>query len=102
MGHLTSVSKGLSAVGRKRISQFFASAGEPRSRVIALIDSTWVFLLLSFSIVLSWNIPFYYIKVSCIASGNKLIKTIRYPHMRRYDIFTCEDIDDFSDIKFVS
>ena len=37
---------------------------------------------------------FYYIKVSGIASGNKLIKTIRYPHMWRYDIFTCEDIDD--------
>ena len=24
---------------------------------------------------------FYYIKVSGIASGNKLIKTIRYPHV---------------------
>ena len=45
---------------------------------------------------------FYYIKVSGIASGNKLIKTIRYPHMSRYDIFTCEDIDDFGVIKFVS
>ena len=44
----------------------------------------------------------YYIKVSGILSGNKLIKTIRYPHMWRYDIFTCEDIDDFSDINFVS
>ena len=40
-------------------------------------------------------------KVSGIASGNKLIKTIRYPHMWRYS-FTCEDIDDFGDIKFVS
>ena len=40
-------------------------------------------------------------KVSGIASGNKLIKTIRYPHMWRY-IFTREDIDDFGDIKFVS
>ena len=48
------------------------------------------------------NKPFYYIKVSGIASGNKLIKAIRYPHMWRYDIFTCEDIDDFGDIKFVS
>ena len=48
------------------------------------------------------NIVIYYIKVSGIASGNKLIKTIRYPHMWRYDIFTCEDIDDFGDIKFVS
>ena len=52
MGHLTFVSKRLSAVGNKRISQFFDSAREPRSRVIALVDSTWVFLLLSFYIVL--------------------------------------------------
>ena len=49
----------LSAVGSKRISQFFDSAGEPRSRVIALVDSTWVFLLLSFCIVLSWNMPLF-------------------------------------------
>ena len=59
MGHLTFVSKRLSAVGSKRISQFFDSSGEPRSRVIPLIDSTWVFLLLSFYIVLSWNIPLF-------------------------------------------
>ena len=45
VGHLTFVSKRLSAVGSRRISQFFDSAGEPRSRVIALVDSTWVFLL---------------------------------------------------------
>ena len=32
VGHLTFVSKRLSAVGSKRISQFFDSAGEPRSR----------------------------------------------------------------------
>ena len=51
MGHLTFESKCLSAVGSKRISQFFDSAREPRSRVIALVDSTWVFLLLSFYIV---------------------------------------------------
>ena len=37
---------------------------------------------------------YYYIKASGIARGNKLIK--------RYDILTCEDIDDFGDIKFVS
>ena len=48
MGHLTFVSKRLSAVRRKRISQFFDSAGELPSWVIALVDSTWVFLLLSF------------------------------------------------------
>ena len=59
MGHLTFVSKRLSAVGSKRISQFSDSAREPRSRVIALVDSTWVFLLLSFYIVFSWNMPLF-------------------------------------------
>ena len=59
MGHLTFVSKRLSAVGNKRISQFFDSAREPRSRVIALVDSTWVFLLLSFYIEISWNMPLF-------------------------------------------
>ena len=59
MGHLAFVSKRRSAVGSKRISQFFDSAGEPPSRVIALVDSTWVFLLLSFYIVLSWNMPLF-------------------------------------------
>ena len=57
MAHLTFVPKRLSAVGNKRISQFFDSAREPRSRVIALVDSMWVFLLLSFNIVISWNMP---------------------------------------------
>ena len=57
MGHLTFVSKRLSAVGSKRISQFFDSARERRSRVIALVDYTWVFQLLSFYIVISWNMP---------------------------------------------
>ena len=59
MGHLTFASKRLSAVGSERVSQFFDSAGEPRSRVTAIVDSTWVFLLLSFYIVLSWNIPLF-------------------------------------------
>ena len=44
----------------------------------------------------------YYIKVSGIPIGNKLIKTVRYPHMWRYDILTCEDIGNFTDIRFVS
>ena len=43
VAHLTFLSKRLSAVGNKRISQFFASASEPRSRAIALVDFTWVF-----------------------------------------------------------
>ena len=59
VGHLTFVSKCLSAVGNKRISQFFDSACAPRSRVIALVDSTWVFLLLSFYICISWNMPLF-------------------------------------------
>ena len=59
MGHLTFVSKRLSAVGSKRISQFVDSSLEPRSRVIALVDSTLVFLLLSFYIVIPWNMPLF-------------------------------------------
>ena len=59
MGHVTFLSKRLSAVGNKRISQFFDSALEPLSRVIDLVDSTWVFLLLSFYIVVSWNMPLF-------------------------------------------
>ena len=59
MGHLTLVSKCLSAVGKKRILQFFDLALEPCSRVIALVDSTCVFLLLSFYIVISWNMPLF-------------------------------------------
>ena len=48
MGHLTFLSKRLSVVGNERISQFFDSARERRSKVIALVDSTWVVLLLYF------------------------------------------------------
>ena len=59
MGHLTFVPKRLSAVGNKTIWQFFDSASEPRSRVIAIVDSTWVFLLLSFHLVISWNMPLF-------------------------------------------
>ena len=59
MGHLTFVSKRLSAVGSKRISLFFDSARERHSGVIALVDSTWVFLLLSFYLVISWNMPLF-------------------------------------------
>ena len=60
MGHLTFLPKRLSAVGNKRISQFFASAREPRSRVVALVNCTWVFfLLLSFCIVISWNMSLF-------------------------------------------
>ena len=43
VGHLTFLTKCLSAVGSKRISQFFDLARAPRSRVIALVDSTWIF-----------------------------------------------------------
>ena len=37
----------------------------------------------AFNIGEVWN-PIYYMKVSGIQNGNKLIKTIRYPHMWRY------------------
>ena len=56
MGHLTFLPKRLSAVGNKRISQFFASAREPRSRSLLLSIPRGFFLLLSFYIVISWNI----------------------------------------------
>ena len=69
MGHLTFVSKRLSAVGKKRISHFCDSAREPCSRVIALVDSTWVFLLLSFYIVISWNIVKPWSQEWLIAAG---------------------------------
>ena len=60
MGHLTFVSKRLSAVGNKRISQFFDTAREPHSQIIVLVDSSWFFfLLLSFYIVISWNVPLF-------------------------------------------
>ena len=59
MGHLTFVPERLSVVGNRRILQFFDSACEPRSRVIALVDFMWVFLLLSFYIVISWNMPLF-------------------------------------------
>ena len=59
VGHLTFVSIPLSAVGSQRISQFFDLACEPCSLVIALVNSTWVFLLLSLYIVISWNMPLF-------------------------------------------
>ena len=62
VGHLTFVSKRWSAVGNKRISQFFRSARAPRSRqsrVIALVDSTWVFLVLSSYIFISWSMTLF-------------------------------------------
>ena len=48
VGHLTFLSKRLSAIGNERILQFFDSAREPHSKVIALVDSMWVVLLLYF------------------------------------------------------
>ena len=56
------MSKRLSAVGSKRISQFFDSAREPRSPVIALVYSMWVFLLLTFCIVISWFMPLFKVR----------------------------------------
>ena len=55
---MTLPSKSLLTVGNKRISQFFDSAREPCSRIIALVDSTWVFLLLFYRVI-SWNMPLF-------------------------------------------
>ena len=71
----------LSAVGSKRISQFFGSAHDRRSPVIALVDSTWVFLLLSFYIVILWNMPLFKVwsedklNKKIICSGWKFCRT---------------------------
>ena len=74
VGHLTFVSKcwsaGRSAVGNKRILQFFHSAHAPRSRVIALVDSTWVFHLLSFYVFILWK----YMPLFKVWSEDKLKK----------------------------
>ena len=48
------------------------------SETLALIQVTAEYLSKTRD---SENNDFYYIKVSGIASGNKLIKAIRYPHM---------------------
>ena len=58
MGHLSFVSKHLSAVGNKRILQFFDSACELSSQVIAIVDSTWVFV-----VVVLYN---YIMEITCL------------------------------------
>ena len=63
MGHLTFVSKRLSAVGNESILQIFDSARAPRSWVIALVSSMWVFLLLSFYIVISVIVGYAFILI---------------------------------------
>ena len=88
VGHLTFVSKRLSAVGSKRISQFFDLAGEPRSRVIALVDFTCVFLLLSFYIVLSWNMPLFKVW-SEDKLNKKFVVTENFAELVSTVCFTC-------------
>ena len=61
MGHLTFLSTRLSAVGNKRTSQFFASAREPRSRVIALVDSTWVFFSVVVVVLCSYIVEYVFV-----------------------------------------
>jgi len=44
----------------KRISQFFDTARELHSQIIALVHSTWgFFLLFSFYIIILWNMPLF-------------------------------------------
>ena len=71
VGHLALVSKRVSAVGNRRISQFFHSAHVPLSRVIP----RGFFLLLSLHcIVISWNMPLFK-----VWSEDKLNKKFRVP-----------------------
>ena len=58
MGHLTLVSKRLSEVGSKRISQFFDSAVEPRSRSL-LLSIPPVFVVVVVVVVLYSSIVEY-------------------------------------------
>ena len=98
MGHLTFVSKRLSAVRSKRSSQFFDSAGEPRSRVIVLVDSTWVFLLLSFHMVLSWNMPL--LKVwSEDKLNKKFVMAENFAELVSTVYFTCLEGGGFDPLK---
>ena len=55
VGHLTLCQN----VCQRSEAKGFCNAGEPRSWVIALFHSTWGFLLFSFYIVLSWNMPLF-------------------------------------------
>ena len=55
VGHLTLCQN----VCQRSEAKGFCNAGEPLSWVIALFHSTWVFLLFSFYIVLSWNMPLF-------------------------------------------
>ena len=70
MGHFIFLSKRLPVVGNKRILQFFASAHEPRSQVIALVDSTWVFSV----VVVFYSYIVVYISLFKAWSEDKLNK----------------------------
>ena len=59
MGHLTFLSKRLSAVEKKGFRNSLLQHLSRVHGVIALVDSTWVFLLLSFYIVVSWNMSLF-------------------------------------------
>ena len=89
MGHLTFLPKRLSAVGNKRISQFFDSAREPRTRVIALVDSTWVSLLLSFYIVISWNMPLFQVWPSEDKLNKKFVVAENFAELLSAAALTC-------------
>ena len=66
MGHLTFLSKRLSAVGNERVSQFFDLVREPRSKVISLVDSTWVVLLLQLTQILIQTVANCLLQNICI------------------------------------
>ena len=82
VGHLTFMSKRLSAVGGKRISRRAAFTG------LALVDSTWIFLLLSFYIVISWNMPLFKVW-SEDKLNKKLVVTENFAELVSTVCFTC-------------
>ena len=59
VGHLTFVSKRLSVVGNKGFRNSLIQHASSAHRSLLLLIPTWGFLLLSFYIVISWNIPLF-------------------------------------------
>ena len=87
VGHLTFLSKRLSAVGNKRISQFFASASEPRSRAIALVNFTWVFSVVHVVVLYSY-----------VPVKSKLKHPPPPGIPRAFDVFSCARGREFDEL----
>ena len=78
VGHLTFVSKCLSIQQVSRVHGSFA-----------LVDSTWVFLLLSFYIFLSWNIPLFKVWSEDSYLNKKFVVAENFAELVSTVCFTC-------------